>query len=131
MAWKKGQSGNAKGRPRTGHSLAEAIRRKCDPETFVAELLKIAQTSPSDQTRLRAMEMLMERGWKKPAQVLEVGPATDYDELSDEELDALEADTVAELAEVEARLLPEGAQPTAHAGVLVRKRAVEDVESDT
>lgn len=106
MSWKKGQSGNSKGRPRSGHSLADAIRRKVDPEQFVEELLKIAATSPSDQTRLRAMEMLMERGWKKPAQTIEVGPVTDYDELSDEELQALEEETVAELADVEARLLP-------------------------
>lgn len=136
MKWKAGQTGNSKGRPRSGHSLAEAIRRKVDPDQFVDDLVKIAHTSPSDQTRLRAMEMLMERGWKKPAQTIEVGPATDYDDLSDQELAELEAETLAELGEVEGKLLasssmPEGAQASARAGVLVRKRAVIDVESDT
>jgi len=39
----------------------------------------------------------MERGFKKPAAVIEVGPSDPYEDLSDEELAALEAEVVAEI----------------------------------
>lgn len=111
MGWKKGQSGNPSGRPRSGNSLAEAIRRKLDPDEVVEKLWEIAQTSPSEQTRLRALELLMERGFKKPAAVIEVGPANPYEDLTHEELTALKADLRARLAEMSdepAALLVEG-----------------------
>jgi hypothetical protein len=169
MAWKKGESGNAKGRPRSGNSLAEAIRRNLDPDDVYKSLKDIADNSPSDQTRLRALEMLMGFGYKKPAQVLEVGPADPFEDMSEEELRALIAADDAELAQIEdtgpTRLLGAseeaptgslgasgaaaspgpgddvgdsrttgtnvGGQASARVGVLVRKRAAQDEDSDT
>lgn len=101
MAWKKGESGNPKGRPRSGNSLAEAIRRLVDPDDVAKELWAIAQTSPSDQTRLRAMEIVLGFGYKKPAQVLEVGPADPFEDMSEDELRALIAEDDAQLAQLE------------------------------
>jgi hypothetical protein len=92
MGWKKGQSGNPKGRPKTGNSLTDAIRRKVDPDFLTDKLLDILERSPSEQTKLRAIELLSERGWKKPAQVLEVGPSDPYEDLSDDELAQLKAE---------------------------------------
>ncbi len=108
MTWKKGETGNMKGRPRSGTSLAEVIRRKVDPEKMVEELEKIATESPSEQTRMRAIELLMERGWKKPAQVLEVGPANEFEDLTNEEIAALRAQAQAALVAAEGRLLNAG-----------------------
>jgi hypothetical protein len=99
MAWKKGETGNAKGRPKNGNSLAEAIRRTVDPDEVVRKLMKIAEDSPSDQTKLRALEILLERGYKKPAQVLEVGPADPFEDMTDEELALRTAEIKARLAE--------------------------------
>lgn len=105
MAWKKGETGNPKGRPKTAGSLAEAIRRTVDPDEVVAKLLKIAQDSPSDQTKLRALEILLERGYKKPAQVIEVGPADPFEDMSEDELRALIAEDDRALEDVEAELV--------------------------
>ena len=113
MAWKKGETGNPKGRPKTAGSLAEAIRRTVDPDEVVAKLLKIAQDSPSDQTKLRALEILLERGYKKPAQVIEVGPADPFEDMSEEELRALIAEDDRALEDVEAELVEGGAQAPA------------------
>lgn len=100
MAWKPGQSGNPGGRPRSGNSLAEVIRRNVDPQKLVEELERIANTSPSDQTRLRAIELLMARGWKAPAQVVEVGPSDPFEDLTNVELSERKREI---LARIEAR----------------------------
>jgi hypothetical protein len=92
MAWRKGQSGNPGGRPKGGNGLAEVIRKKLDPEVVFQKLWDIAENAPSEQTRLRALELLMERGWKKPAQVVEVGPTDPFEDMSDEELAQLRAE---------------------------------------
>lgn len=40
--WKKGQSGNPKGRPPKGHSISEMVRSKLDPEAFAEAILALA-----------------------------------------------------------------------------------------
>lgn len=101
MTWKKGETGNPKGRPRSGNALTEAIRRKVNVDDFLDDLIRIAKESPSDQTRLRAMEILSSLGWKKPAQVVEVGPSDPYEDYTEDELKALIAEDDEELAEIE------------------------------
>lgn len=127
MAWKKGESGNLKGRPRSGNSLAEAIRRKLDPDDVVEKLWEIAQTSPSDQTRLRAMEILLSSGYKKPAQVIEVGPADPFEDMSEEELRALIDQDDAQIAELEAGSEPNPALVGGQSGSVGGASAAEPV----
>lgn len=128
MAWKKGETGNPKGRPKTAGSLAEAIRRTVDPDEVVAKLLKIAQDSPSDQTKLRALEILLERGYKKPAQVIEVGPADPFEDMSEDELRALIAEDDRALEDVEAELVGDGFTKEIRNGTEVFTKALPPVE---
>lgn len=64
--WKKGETGNPNGRPRTGGALAEAIRRKADPDELAEIALKIARTSKSEAYRLQALTFLADRGYIRP-----------------------------------------------------------------
>ncbi len=71
MAFKKGQSGNPKGRPKTGSSLAEYIRHLGgeNGEVYAQKLHDLASL-PHDNVnaRLTAINMLLERGFGRPQQ---------------------------------------------------------------
>ena len=71
MPFRKGESGNPKGRPPGGTSLAERIRAKCghDGSTLV-DLLHGIAVDAEQPTRLRidAAKVLLERGFGKPPQ---------------------------------------------------------------
>ena len=70
--WVKGQSGNPGGRPK---GLATSIREKYgeDGATLIAQLHRVAfsrSRKMSTRDRLTAIEMLLDRGWGKAAQVI-------------------------------------------------------------
>lgn len=97
-----GVSGNPRGRPRTGHALAEAIQRMVVPADMVNFALKrVTDPAFAEKDRQWAVEWLSRQGFKLPAQVLEVSQvdvdaAFDVSKLSDTELDAMiagDADT--------------------------------------
>lgn len=73
--FKKGQSGNPAGRPPTGKSIAEYIRKLGgeDGKVYVDELHTLA-TLPHDDPRVRMMAigLLLERGFGKPPQDVNV-----------------------------------------------------------
>jgi hypothetical protein len=63
----KGQSGNPKGRPRTGLALAERIRERLDPDiiTDLAERVAADETL-SPQARIEILIPVYDRGFLKP-----------------------------------------------------------------
>lgn len=111
-----GPSANPKGRPRSGLALAEAIRRRIDPEEWVDELWSIARGVPrrpelrtadgSGSTvtyepvavkirdRVAALSLLASYGFIKPPQQVEVsqpgGAQVDFSRLSAAEFAVLD-----------------------------------------
>lgn len=116
---KGGPSPNPKGRPRTGDSLAEAIRVEVDPRALARRVYSLAMgVDPAGNplmidhtTSLRAADWLANHGYVKPAQRVEVttNSAPDDAPLSPEE----RAEVMRLLREEERRDL-EGASPTEH-----------------
>jgi hypothetical protein len=98
--WRKGgPSPNPRGRPRSTTSLAETIRKYTDQHALVMEMNRLVFNSHSEQIRVAAATWLAERGFKKPAQVIEVAQVdAEFDGLSLEELELEEALVRAELS---------------------------------
>jgi Family of unknown function (DUF5681) len=69
VAWQKGQSGNPGGTPK-GIREAAALAREHAP-WCIDELRKMAKTSKSPGVRIRAMELLLERGLGKAIQPID------------------------------------------------------------
>lgn len=71
MAWVKGQSGNPGGTPK-GIREAAALAREHAP-WCIDQLKKMATTAKSAGVRIRAMELLLERGLGKAIQPIDTG----------------------------------------------------------
>lgn len=63
-----GVSGNPAGRPRKLEALADAIRRKADPDELADIALTIARTSKSEAIRIQALDWLQRCGYARPAE---------------------------------------------------------------
>ena len=65
--WEKGQSGNPKGRPKKNHALIDYVHQKTSGgKKLIDELYKIAMSDDGrDRDRMRAIELLLERGFGK------------------------------------------------------------------
>lgn len=92
MAFKKGQSGNPGGRPKTMGEVREAAR--AHTKEMIDVLVRIAKSGKTDQARALAANSILDRGWGKPVQPIDgdgsggailVKAAT----LSDDELAAI------------------------------------------
>ena len=94
-----GQSGNPGGRPREVGHVRELARQRT--EKAVETLATIMEDAKAPAAaRVTAAQALLDRGWGRAPQTLNVGsPSEDIKNLTDEELDA-------QIAEVEARLPP-------------------------
>lgn len=66
-AFKPGQSGNPSGRPKMPDNLREAIRAAC-PAAVELLVSIVTDTDVRAADRLKAAEILLERGYGKPAQ---------------------------------------------------------------
>ncbi len=72
-AWKKGQSGNLKGRPPTGLAFGEYVRANVAPKLIVDAALKIIRNPKAlDRDKIAAGKFLRESGWSNPVVQLEV-----------------------------------------------------------
>lgn len=66
-SWKPGQSGNPKGRPRSGLAFAERVRERIDPDLIIDLAVRVAADETlSPKTRLEALWPLIDRGFIKP-----------------------------------------------------------------
>jgi hypothetical protein len=62
--------------PEVRLTIAEAIRDRIDPADIVAALLNLAQTSKNGMVSLGAYRLLIEAGWGRPKQQIEVTRVT-------------------------------------------------------
>ena len=102
MPWVKGQSGNPGGRPKALAAVKAAAQEK-GPEC-IRLLWELSQCADSDAAKIAAIKELLDRGFGRPAQAVEVsgpeGGAIEIDrrvtELSDAALDRLISASAAE-----------------------------------
>lgn len=77
-SWKVGQSGNPKGRPRTGESLAEVVRAEASNLAIVKKMQWLADNAESETVRYHALTWLAERGNGKAPQEVVVHEGNAY-----------------------------------------------------
>src|SRR5262245_38236306 len=89
--FRKGQSGNPGGRPRSLASVMHAARRHT--LGAVRTEVKLMRSAESESVRLNAAEALLSRGWGKPVQAFQVDGRFLTKKLADmtpDEIQALE-----------------------------------------
>ena len=74
MAFQPGQSGNPGGRPKQDNSLRDACRAHTDK---AVEVLVLALDDENTKNRVIAANALLDRGYGKPAQSMELGSDPD------------------------------------------------------
>lgn len=99
--FQKGQSGNPAGRPRSGQSLAEHIRQLAgeDGQAYVQVLHRLATGLHRDtRARLTAIGLLLERGFGRPPQTVDIQGVMASLRLDESALRGLDDDQLAALA---------------------------------
>jgi len=70
MPFQPGQSGNPGGRPKGEAIVRDAARKQTEAAIGV---LASALTDEDPRVRIKAAEVLLDRGWGKPSQAIDVG----------------------------------------------------------
>jgi hypothetical protein len=92
MKFPKGQSGNPGGRPRVLGEVQDLARLHAP--SIIVELARLALKARSETARIAAIRELLDRGYGRPRQAVEVSaPAGDPLQLLPEEIDALSRKT--------------------------------------
>jgi hypothetical protein len=87
LKFRKGQSGNPGGRPKVLGDVQELARQHA-PRAIV-ELARLALKAKSETARIAAIRELLDRGYGRPRQAMEVSvPAGDPIQLLLDEIDA-------------------------------------------
>jgi hypothetical protein len=87
MKFRKGQSGNPGGRPKVLGDVQELARQHAP--RIIVELARLALKAKSETARIAAIRELLDRGYGRPRQAMEVSvPADDPIQLLLDELDA-------------------------------------------
>ena len=88
MKFPKGQSGNPGGRPKVLGEVQDLARLHAP--SIIVELARLALKARSETARIAAIRELLDRGYGRPRQAVEVSaPAGDPLQLLLEEIDAL------------------------------------------
>jgi hypothetical protein len=88
LKFRKGQSGNPGGRPKVLGEVQELARQYAP--TVIVELARLALRAKSETARIAAIRELLDRGYGRPRQVMEVSiPADNALQLLFDEIDAL------------------------------------------
>ena len=88
LKFRKGHSGNPGGRPKVLGELQELARQYAP--TVIVELVRLALKAKSETARIAAIRELLDRGYGRPRQAMEVSvPADNPLQLLLDEIDAL------------------------------------------
>jgi len=88
LKFRKGQSGNPGGRPKVLGEVQELARQHAP--TVIVELARLALRAKSETARIAAIRELLDRGYGRPRQAMEVSvPADNPLQLLLDEIDAL------------------------------------------
>lgn len=68
--FKKGESGNPNGRPKTVGFIQELAREKT--ETAIKKIIDLMDFSEDEGVQLRAAQAILDRGWGKPSQQMDL-----------------------------------------------------------
>lgn len=99
--FKPGTSGNPRGRPPKGESLAEIVRRTVDPHELAQILLSIARnTEAKNSDRIAAVQAIADRGWGRPLSTIDVEARFRIAPSDQGRFAPLSTETLAELAGV-------------------------------
>jgi hypothetical protein len=79
-----GQSGNPGGRPKVAAEIRDLARHHT--ATALRTLVEIAEHGESENARVAAANALLDRGWGKPRQEVEIGGTLNLEDLTDDEL---------------------------------------------
>ena len=89
LKFRKGQSGNPGGRPKVLGDVQELARQHAP--TVIVELARLALRAKSETARIAAIRELLDRGYGRPRQVMEVSvPADNPLQLLLDEIDVRE-----------------------------------------
>lgn len=92
MKFPKGKSGNPGGRPKVLGEVQELARLHAP--SVIVELARLALKAKSETARIAAIRELLDRGYGRPRQAMEItAPAGDPLQLLFEELDVLSRKT--------------------------------------